>query len=385
MPFLAIIRPFTYWTVVTAALFTFVIPGPAHACTTFSLQKGNELLVGKNYDFLIGDCLVFVNKRGVAKTGITGPVASFPLPSWTSRCGSITFNPWGREFPFSGMNEKGLVICSLGLRKTEYPPAAGLPVIFMAQWVQYHLDTCTSVEAVIQSASGLSVCPPLDVTGGLHYFCCDASGVCAVIEFLSGKLVCRTGSGLSVPALTNSPYAECMAHLLNGTMPHYDNLRSIERFKTVAGMLHDFVTLPAGAPAVSYAFRILDAVRFGELTEEDGVLVRSLIATEWSVVYDITNRRFSFRTFEDKTIRTISLQAFDFSCSTPVKVLDIHRKLGGDVSEKCIDYTPDLNRLFLERASKIIPKISRDMTEGLKRIADYPEQGLCVGEKTLGK
>ena len=40
----------------------------AFACTTFCLHGKGEVLFGRNYDWTIGDALVLVNKRGVAKT-----------------------------------------------------------------------------------------------------------------------------------------------------------------------------------------------------------------------------------------------------------------------------------------------------------------------------
>jgi len=42
------------------------------ACTTFCLKHRGEVLFGRNYDYNIGDVLIFVNKRGVAKTASIG-------------------------------------------------------------------------------------------------------------------------------------------------------------------------------------------------------------------------------------------------------------------------------------------------------------------------
>lgn len=73
------------------------------ACTTFCLRGRGEVLFGRNDDFRIGDALIFVNKRGVAKTAT---VADAPNPAkWVSRYGSVTFNQYGRENPTGGMNE----------------------------------------------------------------------------------------------------------------------------------------------------------------------------------------------------------------------------------------------------------------------------------------
>ena len=45
-------------------------PQPADACTTFLLERGAARVVGKSYDWHMGQGLVMVNKRGVAKQSL---------------------------------------------------------------------------------------------------------------------------------------------------------------------------------------------------------------------------------------------------------------------------------------------------------------------------
>ena len=71
--------------------------------------------------------------------------------SWTSKHGSLTFNPWGREVPFEGMNEAGLVVSALRLELTKFPAPDARPAIPGGQWVQYQLDTAATVADVIAS------------------------------------------------------------------------------------------------------------------------------------------------------------------------------------------------------------------------------------------
>ena len=75
---------------------------PARACTTFCLKNNGEVLFGKNYDWMISDGLVFVNKRGVGK--ISGAEDRTNPAKWVSKYGSVTFNQYGRENPSGGMN-----------------------------------------------------------------------------------------------------------------------------------------------------------------------------------------------------------------------------------------------------------------------------------------
>ena len=72
------------------------------ACTTFCLVGKGEVLFGRNYDWTIGDALVLVNKRGVAKTATI--IDSDNGAKWISKYGSVTFNQYGRENPTGGRN-----------------------------------------------------------------------------------------------------------------------------------------------------------------------------------------------------------------------------------------------------------------------------------------
>ena len=53
-----------------AALVAGAAARPASACTTFMLERGGDRVVGKSYDWHMGQGLVLVNKRGVAKQSL---------------------------------------------------------------------------------------------------------------------------------------------------------------------------------------------------------------------------------------------------------------------------------------------------------------------------
>jgi len=85
-------------------------------CSTFMLKGEDCHIYGHNLDSgspVPG--LVVINKRNIMKesrtwreltTGKKDESISF---QWTSKFGSVTFNPFGREFPDGGMNEAGLI------------------------------------------------------------------------------------------------------------------------------------------------------------------------------------------------------------------------------------------------------------------------------------
>src|SRR6266480_4947928 len=135
----------------------------ALACTTFCLKNKNEVLFGKNYDWMIGDGLIFVNKRGLAK--MAGSEDSPNPAKWISKYGSVTFNQYGRENPTGGMNEAGLVVEQMWLDETEYPRDAALPTIDTQEWIQYLLDTSATAAEAVRNATHVRILSDVKV----HY------------------------------------------------------------------------------------------------------------------------------------------------------------------------------------------------------------------------
>jgi len=60
-------------------------------CTTFLLEGADGRVVGKSYDWHMGQGMVVVNKRGVGKLGL--PMMPGDRPArWRSKFSSVTFN-----------------------------------------------------------------------------------------------------------------------------------------------------------------------------------------------------------------------------------------------------------------------------------------------------
>jgi len=353
-----------------------LITPDAQACTTFCINHAGQTIVGTNFDFIEGNGYVFTNKRGVLKTGLTNPDRNLASLQWTSQYGSMTFNWWGREFPYTGINEGGLVVSSLGLRQTEYPPPDSQPAILAAQWVQYCLDNCRTVKEVIKDISRISMVPPFGTLGKLHYIICDKTGDSAVIEYLNGKLVCYTQKSLPVKVLTNTDYAKSIDCLKTGEIPVPDHISSIDRFIRTAKFIQD-QKFKGESFNIDLAFETLALSHMGEITEVDGETIRSYIVTEWSIVYDIENLKVYYKTFFNHKIRHFNLSSFDFSCKTAVKALDLHKDITGDASGFFIDYSMKLNKDFLNKFQSILPKINKEYGNTLNRIIDYPQTTSC--------
>src|SRR5215203_1637366 len=100
---------------------------PVFPCTTFFISKNDQLVFGRNYDWVTGNGMICSNQKGLSKTSMK--TADGNTISWVSQYGSITFNQYGKEFPTGGMNEKGLVVELMWLDETKYPTADKRPAI----------------------------------------------------------------------------------------------------------------------------------------------------------------------------------------------------------------------------------------------------------------
>lgn len=332
------------------------------ACTTFCLDNKNRPVFGKNFDWLLGDGQIIINKRGVAKIAIADqPDDVDSRLSWVSKYGSATFNQFGREFPLGGMNEAGLVVESMILDQTQYPPEDSRPEIMISQWIQYQLDNFSKVEEVIASDSKMRIQASRD--SKLHFLICERSGICATIEFIGGELIHHTDERLPVKTLTNSPYADSLSFLEKEMLPKSDKNKSIARFIRSANMVKGYDPNTT-EKSVEDAFNILNNVE------------HEFYNTQWSIVYDIAALTIHFRTHDNRKIRYFDLQSFNFSCSTPVKVMNMGTDLSGDIADKFIDYSYQANRNHM-RSVYLASYFFSLPDHILDKYSGYPDTTIC--------
>ena len=346
----------------SALLVLTVSINSSFACTTFCLRTKDRVLFGRNYDWNIGDGLIFVNKRGVAKTANAGG-AKNPA-KWISHYGSVTFNQYGRENPTGGMNEAGLVVEELWLDETEYSHDKNLPAIDTQEWIQYELDTSATVAEVIANARKVRI----DSEVKVHYLVSDRFGNAASIEFLKGALVAHTGRELAIQALTNDTYAKSVAYLSAVSAKNATSSGSLDRFYRAARRTQSFAKEQRNdEDAINYAFDILSNV-----AQEPG-------GTQWTIVYDQLHRKIYFRTQQNRQIRTIDTTRFDFACGSEVKLLDANSHDAGDVTDKFVGYTRQANRDLLERSFNGTDFL-KDLTGSMRDwFASYAEGFQCQG------
>jgi choloylglycine hydrolase len=301
-----------------------LVATPALSCTTVCLLEKDKAVVAYNYDFYPSEGLVLVNKRGTRKVSLIRTQGA----AWEATYGSVTFNQFGRDNPMTGINEKGLMVSQMWLDETMYPPADTRPVVGILEWIQYNLDRHGSVAEVLANAE--AVRPMSRAT--IHYLVADATGDVAALEFLDGTLVVHRGAAMPVRALTNSTYADSVAAFERakgkGEVP--TTVSSLDRFVRAAMLANGGTTDP-----ITRAFDVLAAVA-------------QPYFTRWSIVYDLSAGEVHFRTEGNRAIRRVALAGFDFSCGTPVKMLDVSAGGADEVGAAFVDYSTAANRALME-------------------------------------
>lgn len=312
------------------------VPRLSLPCSSIAFPNKGYLVFGANYDNRFAPGKIFINKRGVRKsgweTGTTGKVAG-----WISRYGSVTIACAGYQLAWGGMNEAGLVFSTMLLSETRVPPPDERPPLAGAFWWQYMLDTCATIADLREAAKSVRISDSED-----HYLVCDRTGDAAVVECLDGKLVIRSGKGLPVRALANDPYQECLDHWTKKLPGPADPYYSVNRFSRLADGMAKFKSGSAAA-AVDHAFGVLADVAAGSNTRWFGIPagVAAGSNTRWSFVCDTGDRVFYLKSYKNPKLRFIDLKKIDFSCGKPTAMLDAHAALMGDITAAFHDYSHD--------------------------------------------
>lgn len=360
-----------FFTIILSSLIPFIV----YPCTTFVLHHGNDIVFGRNLDWITGSGLIITNPRNVKKIALVDPTEK--TIEWISKYGSMTFNQIGRDLPYGGINETGLVVEHMTLEQTQYPIKDDRYAISANQWIQFQLDNYSTIAEVVSSDTLLRI---VDATSKYHFLICDRLGNVATIEFLDGKMVSHIQNSLPIPALANSTYdisLECYK-----TDGNTDSNRSLYNFSTAAHKIQENKK-SSNDSIVNDAFEILKSVNQG-------------LGTKWSIVYDITNMRIYFKIFETPTIvgeqkifmkqpgqaemKFIDFKNFDFNCSKNVKVLNLNENSSGAVDNQFINYSTEINKEYITEAFTFFKDWGFNLNIGVEQIdylAKYPESFIC--------
>ena len=271
-------------TILLISIFIYQI---SIACSAFYFNGENKIFA-KNFDWGFGQGYLIKNIRGQQKYayGFRGN----NVAGWTSKFGSITFNQNGKEFPYGGINEKGLVVEQLWLGNTEYQENNN-KTISELEWIQYQLDNYENVDEVIKNINSLTIKP----IARIHYFLADKNGVSAVIDFVNGDVkIDRKQDKFQV--ITNETsedskkYYDFNKDINPNSRSHFDRYCILRNNLNVENL------------SISESFKKLNLVK------EDEPNYKSY----WSIVYDINKLEFYFKSVDNSEIKKVSLKDFSF-------------------------------------------------------------------------
>lgn len=330
-----------------------VIPGIADACTTVTFTDPSRPVLAYNFDFHIGQGLVLINKRGLDKISET----SGNPARWHARYASISFTMFGRDSPMTGMNEAGLAASQMWLDEARYETPDERPTVGVVEWIQYVLDTSATVDEALANIRKVRIQSKIP----LHYKLMDAQGRSAVVEFLDGEAVIRSGDNLPYSALANDTYARSLRFA--------GNVANGKALATGSGSLARFTRASLAQQSRSTG----DPIAFAFATLAD---VAQPQRTEWSIVYDTVQRRIHWRTSENQSVRSVGFADADLSCTAPTMLIGIHEG-GGEVGRQFRPYRSEDNEKLLFETVRATPFLAGIDDAALHQSALWPETSIC--------
>lgn len=260
-------------------------------CSAFIWTEQSNLF-GRNFDWYSGTGYVIKNNRGLSKYAYR--IGEGKPAQWTSKFGSVTFNQIGKEFPYGGINEKGLIVEQLWLHSTTYANNHN-STISELEWIQYQLDNFSTVDEVLAALHSLTIKP---IKATVHYFVADKNGNAASIDFIGGKTIINRKEGKK-HVLTNTDYQSAVAYNSKhkGNV-NVDSRLSEDRYCQIEANLEKL-----NPNSVDNAFEILN--RSAEYHPN--------YKTFWQIVYDLDAMEINFRSYGFNSSKTIRLSDLDFS------------------------------------------------------------------------
>jgi len=266
-----------------------------YACSSIVIKNDSVNFLAKNFDWTYGEGIIIKNLKGSKKLAYFTHTGE-PL-EWTSKYGSITFNQNGKEMPYGGMNEKGLVIEMLWLETTQYNLQEDKKYVNELEWIQYQLDQFQTVQEVIDHLNNLKIYP---LKGKIHYILSDHKGESVIIEYLNGKPYYYKKEANFCQTITNNSVLQSEPYKINVKKIRKKNTYSLFRYH----QLEQKISTLEKQKLVDekYAFEILEKV----------TISKGDFRTRWSIVYNIQQRIIFFFTDTHKEIKTIDLKEIDF-------------------------------------------------------------------------
>lgn len=270
---------------------------------------------------------IWIFPRGMERNGETGSNSL----EWTSKYGSVVTSAF-EIASTDGMNEKGLVANLLWLPETEYPVRdKSKPGLTITAWVQYMLDNFATVEEAVNFIDEdtfqvvSDIMPDGSRLATLHLSVSDATGDCAIFEYIGKKLTIYHSKEYKV--LTNSPtYDKQLAlneywNSIGGLTFLPGTNRASDRFARASFYVNALPKTDDVRIAVASVFSVVrnTSVPYGISTPN----APEISTTQWRTVSDSKNLLYFFESSLTPNTFWVNLREVDFSEGAPVLKLSI--------------------------------------------------------------
>ncbi len=338
-----------------------VLTTSAEACTGIQIKtQDNNYIFARSMEFadsFMPHDLIAVprNYKFVGQT----PTGKPGMP-WQVKYGFVGFAPSGEKLIDDGLNEKGLHVGGFffpgyaqyeNVAEADYPST--ISCLEVASWV---LANCSSVAEAREQLPKIHVssvaATELGYSPPLHMFISDKSGDAAIVEYVAGKLNIYDNK---VNVITNSPdYIWQTANLRNyigieaankpaitingnqfaqfgqgsGAIGLPGDFTPPSRFVRAVFLVNTALQGKNIDEGIAVAFHILNQfdIPLGAVKgEQDGVTTYD--TTQWTCASDLTNSRYFYHTYNDRSVRMIDLKELDLNAADVkvVKVKDVQK------------------------------------------------------------
>ncbi|MGB2599552.1 MAG: choloylglycine hydrolase family protein [Candidatus Omnitrophota bacterium] len=340
------------------------------ACTDFQIKANDgTVVVGRTMEFAIdlkSDVIAVPRNQKYVSDAPGGKKGL----KWATKYGFVAANAFGQDSAVDGLNEAGLSVGFLWLPETKYQEVPkrdtkkAISILYLGNWILGNFATVDEVKENIgkvvvwgEAVPELGIAPPLHVA--VH----DAGGKSLVIEFIGGEQKIHDNP---IGVLTNSPTFDW--HITN--LRNYTGLTSFRSEPVEMGGMSFKDTgngsgvfgIPGDWTPPSRFVRVATFKRLADPTKDSGeavVLTQHILntvdiplgdikakkkgvgleeeSTQWTVIKDLKNKVFYFRTYEDLSLRAVNLKKLNLRrggkiTSTPMEsgsrgIVDITGKL----------------------------------------------------------
>jgi choloylglycine hydrolase len=341
----------------TALLFT----DSSMACTAFRLTaKDGTLLITRSMEYAMD---LHTTIRTQIRGKIFNTLASDGKPgiSWKSKFGYLYLDGMNIDQAIDGMNEKGLSFEALYLPgEAQYQTvplgkdSQALPYLALGDWVLGNFETVDEVRNALTKVYVYAAKIPEagEMIFPLHFSIYDASGNSIIVEYTKGKMQIYDNK---IGMLTNSPtYDWQVTNLRNylhlspyspqpitvsgitfavtgqgaGSVGLPGDTSPPSRFVKTSFLKENAIQTADADTTLNLAEHIINNVDIplGAVRAKQQNTNDILEFTQWVVIKDLTHKMFYYRSYDDPTLRSISMSKLDFSEHAPRLKMPISSK-----------------------------------------------------------